>query len=162
MALLSTTQLPCNEADILLAIQAINQDQIESEYRAASTFNVPRTTLRRRRAGIQLRRDCEPKSKKLTKQEEEVIESYILDLDSRGFPPTLCAVRDMADQLLSERGAGQVGVNWARNFVDRTDSIEIRPNRPYNWQRALCEDPDTIQGWFDLVARTKATYGILD
>ncbi|KAH7113189.1 hypothetical protein B0J11DRAFT_143606 [Dendryphion nanum] len=41
MALLSTTQLPCNEADILLAIQAINQDQIESEYRAASTFNVP-------------------------------------------------------------------------------------------------------------------------
>jgi hypothetical protein len=68
----------------------------------------------------------------------------------------------MADQLLSERGAGQVGVNWPRNFVDRTDSIEIRPNRPYNWQRALCEDPDTIQGWFDLVARTKATYGILD
>ena len=67
--------------------------------------------MRRRRAGIAARCDCEPKSKKLTKLKEEVIVRYILDLDSCGFAPTLGPVRDMADKLLTKRGAGQVGKN---------------------------------------------------
>ena len=91
-----------------------------------------------------------------------MITRHILDLDSRGFPPTLNAVQDMADKLLAERGAGQVGKQWPRNFVKRTDSLTTRFNRPYDRQRALCEDPDTIRAWFDLIARTKATYGICD
>ena len=111
MAQPTSTQLPYNEADILLAISAINQKQIRSVNRAAVTFNVPKTTLRDRRAGKLIRRDCEPKSKKLTKLEEEVIVGYILDLDSRGFAPTLGAVHDMADKLLTARAAGQVGKN---------------------------------------------------
>jgi hypothetical protein len=93
---------------------------------------------------------------------EEVIVSHILDLDSRGFPPTYAAVRDMADRLLAARGAGQVGVHWPRNFVKRTDSLTTRFNRPYDRQRALCEDPAIIRPWFELVERTKAKYGICD
>ena len=62
-------------------------------------------TIRRRRAGIPARRDCQPNSKKLTKLEEEVIVDHILDLDLRGFAPTYAAVRDMADKLLAARGA---------------------------------------------------------
>jgi hypothetical protein len=89
-----------------------------------------------------------------------VIVGYILDLDSRGFAPTLDAVRDMANRLLTARGAEQVGRDWPRNFVRRTDSVKTRFNRPYDRQRALCEDPDIIRTWFDRVARTKATWGI--
>jgi len=51
MAQSTSTQLPCNEADILLAISAIDQKQIRSVNRAAVTFNVSETTLRNRRAG---------------------------------------------------------------------------------------------------------------
>tara|TARA_R110002003_G_scaffold482_2_gene20057 strand:- start:5544 stop:5672 length:129 start_codon:yes stop_codon:yes gene_type:complete len=40
---------------------------------------------------------------KLLKSEEEVIVQHILDLDERGFPPCLAAVKDMADLLLRER-----------------------------------------------------------
>ena len=40
---------------------------------------------------------------KLLKTEEEVIIQHILDLDSRGFPPRLAAVKDMADSLLAAR-----------------------------------------------------------
>ena len=148
------------EANISLAITAISQRQISSVKRAALTFICPRTTVQRRRAGIAARRDCEPNLKKLTKLEEEVITRHILDLDSRGFPPTLNAVQDMADKLLAERGAGQVGKQWPRNFVKRTDSLTTRFNRPYDRQRALCEDPTAIEAWFELIARTKATYGI--
>jgi len=66
----------------------------------------------------------------------------------------------MADRLLAARGAGQVGVHWPRNFVKRTDSLKTRFNRPYDRQRALCEDPVLIKSWFELVEQTKAKYGI--
>ena len=102
-------------------------------------------TIRRRRAGIPARRDCQPNSKKLTKLEEEVIVDHILDLDLRGFAPTYAAVRDMADKLLAARGAGQVGQKWPANFVKRTDSLTTRFNRAYDRQRALYEDPILIR-----------------
>ena len=151
-----------NEDNIILAISAINQKQITSVNRAASTFRCPRTTLRRRRAGVAPRHDCEPNSKRLTQLEEEVIVRHILDLDSRGFAPTLGAVRDMADKLLAERGSSPVGKNWPMNFVKRTARLITRFNRPYDRQRALCEDLKVIRPWFELVQRTKATYGICD
>jgi hypothetical protein len=46
MAQPSTTQSPCNEAAILLAILAINNRQILNVCRAAATYNVPESTLR--------------------------------------------------------------------------------------------------------------------
>jgi hypothetical protein len=68
----------------------------------------------------------------------------------------------MADKLLAARGAGQVGVHWARNFVKRTDSLTTRFNRAYDRQRALCEDLVLISSWFKLVEETKAKYSICD
>ncbi|KAF4300733.1 hypothetical protein GTA08_BOTSDO06775 [Botryosphaeria dothidea] len=162
MAQPTTTRSTYNEADIFLAISAIDKKQIRSVKRAASTFNIPRTTLRDRRAGVASRRDYEPNSKKLTKPEEEAIIQHIYDLDSRGFAPTLDAVRDMANKLLAERAAGQVGTHWPRNFVGRTPQLKTQLNRPYDRQRALCEDPKVLGEWFKLVQRTKEKYGILD
>jgi hypothetical protein len=151
-----------NEADIQLAISSINAKQIYSSRAAAAVYNVAETTLRRRRVGVPPRRDCQPNTKKLTELEEEVIVRYILDLDQRGFAPTYAAVRDMADRLLAARGGGQVGVQWPRNFVKRTDSLTTRFNRAYDRQRALCEDPVLIRSWFELIEQTKLKYGILD
>jgi hypothetical protein len=150
------------ESDVILASSAIDRQQMQSSRRAASTYRVPKSTLNDRRAGKLARRDCQPNSKKLTQLEEEVIVKHILDLDTRGFAPTYAAVRDMANSLLAARGAGQVGVHWPRNFVKRTESLITRFNRAYDRQRALCEDPVLIQGWFDLVEQTKAKYGICD
>jgi hypothetical protein len=162
MAQRSATQSVSNEADVQLAISSITAKQIKSSRSAAAIYSVAETTLRRRRAGRPARRDCQPNSKKLTQLEEEVIVKYILDLDLRGFATTYAAVRDMANRLLAARGADQVGVHWPRNFVKRTDSLMTRFNRAYDRQRALCEDPVLIRGWFELVEQTKAKYGICD
>jgi hypothetical protein len=162
MAQRSATLLALNEADVHLAISSIKSHQIQSNRKAATIYSVSERTIRRRRAGIPARCDYQPNSKKLTKREEQVIVSYILDLDQRGFAPTYEAVRNIADKLLAARGAGQVGVHWPRNFVKRTDSLTTRFNRPYDRQRALCEDPVLISSWFKLVEETKAKYGICD
>ena len=61
------------EGRISLAISAIDQGQFQSERRVAATYDVPRSTLRLRRAGTTARRNCEPNSKKLTMLKESVI-----------------------------------------------------------------------------------------
>ena len=162
MALPQRALLSYNEADILLASSSLDRQQLGSSRRAASVYNVPKSTLNDRRAGKPARRDCQPNSKKLTQLEEEVIVRYILDLDGRGFAPTYAAIRAMANKLLAARGAGQVGQKWPANFVKRTDSLTTRFNRAYDRQRALCEDPVLIQAWFELIEQTKAKYGICD
>ncbi|KAK1917292.1 hypothetical protein P3342_000005 [Pyrenophora teres f. teres] len=68
----------------------------------------------------------------------------------------------MADKLLHERAGNPVGKNWVDNFVKRTPELRTRWSRPYNHQRATCEDPAAIQRWFDLVKSTKEKWGIVD
>jgi hypothetical protein len=98
----------------------------------------------------------------LTKTEEGVVVEYILELISRGFPPRLAAVADMANSLRAERNLGQVGLNWPSTWVMHRPEFTMKFNRKYDYKRALCEDPKVIQGWFRLVANIKAKYGIQD
>jgi hypothetical protein len=150
------------EGDLQLAIQDINSKQLQSNKSAAAIYNVPRRTLVDRRAGKRARRDCEPNSKRLTKLEEEVVLSSILNAGLRGVPPTKALVRDMADRLLRERGGKPVGKHWVDNFIKRSPALKKRWSRPYDRQRAACEDPALIRPWFELVQSMKAKYGIQD
>jgi DDE superfamily endonuclease/Psq-like protein len=158
----TTTKSSYQEGGIALAASAIKHHQVQSVRRAAAIYEVPESTLRTRRAGVLPRRDCEANSKRLTKQEEVVIVQHILELDSRGFAPKLVFVREMANQLLAARSARPVGKNWPENFVRRTPEVKTRYNRKYDYQRALCEDPEVIQPWFDLVRNMIAKHGIAE
>jgi hypothetical protein len=150
------------EADVQLAISDIQNHQINSLRQAESIHSVPRRTIQRRRDGKHYRRDCEPNSKSLTKLEEEVIIQRILDESLRGIPPSKAHVRDMADRLLRERGGNPTGKNWVDRFIKRTPELRTRWSRPYDRQRAACEDPAVIRPWFTLVQSMKAKYGIAD
>jgi len=150
------------EGRLLLSIRAIDLFQLQSVRQAAATFNVPKSTLYRRRAGIPSRRDCEANSKKLNKMEESALIQYILDLDSRGYSPNLNALRDFANILCAERDAAPVGKNWPTNFVKRTPELKTGWSRPYSKQRALCEDPEVISPFYDCVREKKEQYGIAD
>jgi hypothetical protein len=69
----------------------------------------------------------------------------ILDESLRGVPPSKANVQDMADRLLRERGEKPTGKNWVDNFIKRTPELRTRWSRPYNHQRAACEDLAVIQ-----------------
>jgi hypothetical protein len=99
---------------------------------------------------------------RLSSTKEEVIAQHILYLEERRFPPRLAAVNDMADTLLAERGQPPIGRNWASTFVRRHPQLSTRTFRKYNYQRALCEDPELVQDWFRLVENIKAKYSITD
>ena len=150
------------EGRILLALDAIKRGQFKSIRKAAASYDVNWTTLRNRTHGMTSRQDSTPNSRKLTSQEELAIVRYILELDSRGFSPRPQDVREMADLLLSERDASPVGKNWTTNFIKRRTELKSKFNRKYDYQRAQCEDPVIIEGWFQLVRNTIAKYGIVD
>ena len=150
------------EADVQIAISDITRNQIQSIRRAEKVYNVPERTIRQRRDGTHCRRDCEPNGKRLTKLEEEVVVQRILEESERGIPSSKADVRDMADKLLRDRGGDAVGKNWVDRFIQRTPELQTRWSRPYDRQRAACEDPAVIQPWFTLVQLIKAKYGIVD
>ena len=151
-----------DEARVVLALKAIQDNKNLSIRAAAKIYRVSERTLRRRRDGHTTRRDTIPNSKKLTELEEEVIVRYIIELATRSFPPRLRSVEDMANQLLRARDALDVGKLWAHNFVRRRPELRMRFSRKYDYQRAQCEDPKLIREWFALVRNTQAKYGILD
>ncbi len=151
-----------DENNIMLALQAIKNDPTLSIRSAARIYTVDFSTLARRHRGQSSRRDTMPNSRKLTNLEESTIIQYVLDLDARSFPPRLCGVEDMANRLLADRDALPVGPRWASNFVKRHKELKTRFTRRYDYQRAQCEDPTLILGWFQLVRDTIAKYGIAE
>ncbi len=98
-----------NESDVILALEALQNNKNLSVLATSKIYNVSEATLRRRRAGKPARRDIPANSRKLTDLEEKVIVDYIIDLVSRAFPPRLLGVEDMANQLLRARDAPPVG-----------------------------------------------------
>jgi hypothetical protein len=88
---------------------------------------------------------------KLLLTEEQTIVDYILNLDTRGFAPRLAALKDIADLLLAERHCDSVGPAWLRVFIRHRLELKVKFNRRYDYRRALCEDPEVVQGWFRLV-----------
>ncbi|KAL2884579.1 hypothetical protein HOO65_110050 [Ceratocystis lukuohia] len=149
-----------NEARIILALQSFQNDPKLSLRRAATTYQVPLETLRRRHNGIQSRCNTIPKSRRLSDLEEQTIVRSILDLESRGFPLRLRFLEEMANYLLAGRDTSPLGQRWARNFVKRQPELKTRLFPKYECQAAKCDDPMIIRGWFSLVHSTIVKYGI--
>jgi hypothetical protein len=150
------------EARINLAIKAILTANKISVRLAAKTYNVLRTTLAARLAGRISQAEIRNARHNLTLCEEESIVRCILDLDARGFPPRISGVEDVVNLLLSTRCTKRVGKHWAYRFVRRRPELKTRFSRAYDYQRALCEDPDLFNAWFRLVANMRVKYGIQD
>ena len=74
-----------------------------------------------------------------------MVVEHILDLDSRGFPPRLADIADIANSLRAEYNLGQIGQNWPSMFVKRRPELKVKFNRKYDYKRALCEDPKIIR-----------------
>jgi hypothetical protein len=151
-----------NEAKVFLALQAIQSSQKISLRRAAQIYEVPRVTLARRARGTQPQAGRRDKQRPLTEPEEEEVIRHVIDLDARGFSPRIDHIRDMANRLRETRGALPIGKRWAYRFVKSEPRLKTRLSRAYDLQRALCEDPELIKKWFELVKNMRAKYGIQD
>ena len=93
------------EDRLLLAIQAIKNQEISSVREAARRFNVPDTSLRQRLAGHPYRAESHANRHKLSQTEEESLKQWILLMDLLGAAPRPATAREMANLLLVKRGS---------------------------------------------------------
>ncbi|KAJ0131573.1 Uncharacterized protein HZ326_25337 [Fusarium oxysporum f. sp. albedinis] len=128
--------------------------------RAAEIHDVHYRTLYRRQKGTPSRSDWIPKLRRLSNLEEQIIVEHILNLDSRGYPPRLRDIEEIANQLFANRKAPPVSKNWASNSIKRQPELKTRFQRRYDYQRAKCEGPAVIRNWFRLVKNIITKYGI--
>jgi hypothetical protein len=154
-----------NEADVILAIDSIGNGEFKNPRAAAKALGVSKSTLYRRMAGTPSRDDSHTNQKKLSKWEEEALLERILDLDARGFPLKLADVAEMANILIDEDPRVErdhVGKHWVERFVKASPAIKAKISRPYDYERAKCEDPRVIEEWFRVLECMKRDHGILD
>ena len=124
------------ESRMMLALEAMKNNPYLIIRAAAKLYEVPRTTLQTRCAGVQSRRDIPANSTKLTLIEETMFLETILDLDTRGFQARLADVAAMADRLRIDRYVSRVGTRWAEHFVKRHPELTTRFRRRIDYQRA--------------------------
>lgn len=72
----------------------------------------------------------------------------------------------MANLLLAQRdptkSPKKVGVNWKRSFLRRQPDLKTKFARRPTYNRALCEDPVLINGFYESLLHLKQEYGIVD
>lgn len=146
-----------------LAVAAYRRGEFKSIRSAARIYDVAENTLSRRLRGVAQKRGSIAKNRLLSPTEEEALVSWIQSMSRRGMSPRQEAVQHMATLLLRQRGRSESpGKNWIRKLVARHDSLKSMYNRKYDYQRAKCEDPALIRGWFKRLRDTIAEYGIVD
>ena len=146
-----------------MAIDAIRKNQFKTLKEAASSYDVPRSTLQDHMSGVTSRAHQPANSQKLSKSEESVLSEWILDMDRRGLPLQISVVHHLAQLLFSARIPSTIiGKNWVNRFVKRNPGLISKYTRKYDYQRAKCEDPNLIKSWFTRVQKTIQEYGILD
>jgi hypothetical protein len=150
------------ERRINLAIQAVRSQPPISVCKAGLVYGIPRSTLATRMAGRRSHVESTLRIRRLSFIEEDIIVQYVLELDSRGFPPSLSAVEDIANHLVGVKRERHIGKYWVERFINRHIELKTRFTRVYNYERALNEDPVLISKWFELFKSTKDEYRILD
>ena len=122
-----------DESQIILAIQALESDPKLRLRVAARIYSVDHRKLSRRIQGTPSRRDIMANLRKLTNLEESVLVQYILDLATKGFPPRMSVVEDMANRLLATCDAPRVGTRWVSNFIKHHPELQTRFQQKYDY-----------------------------
>src|SRR5205085_1347389 len=108
------------------------------------------TTLSRRMKGMDSRADRAANDEILSPTEKEVIIRQALDMDARGYslrPDDLAVMANLLIDQDTDNQRDHVGKYWPRKFINKTPELKLKMSRPYDYERAKCEDPRTLQEW---------------
>ena len=147
-----------------MALDAFKKGHFKLQRAAALAFDIPETSLRRRRGGIASRSQKTANCWKLSTTEESTLSTWILDMSQCGLPLQMSTVQHLAHLLLSACLPNQpttIGENWVNCYIQHHPELESKYTQKYDYQRAKCEDPELIQSWFTKVHETIQKHGIL-
>ena len=143
------------ESAIANAISDYNIGTYTTIAAAAQAYNIPRTTLNARLKGRQNRRVAHQQQQRLTPSQEEFLVRWILDEDSRGYPPSHSRAREMATRILVMNGDHHpLGKLWIPHFLERNPSIASVDGRKRESVRIAGTSPEKIRAFLELFHQT--------
>ena len=149
-----------------MAIEAFHKGQFSSKTVCAKAFDVPPRTLMTCLNGTFSRQHTTANCQKLSNTEEESLKSWILDMYRRGLPLQISNVRHLTQLLLSawlsKPKDAFVSNKWVSRFIGHHSELQSKYTHQYDYQRAKCENPGLIKGWFDCVQKTIQRYDVTE
>jgi hypothetical protein len=160
-----------NENDMANAIDDVIQKKMGCK-KAASTYNVPRTTLQRRIIKYNANPDLEIAAKKglgnfkpiFNKEQELELARYIKDMENRLFGLSTKDLRELAFQLAEHnqkthnfnKTLGMAGEDWLTGFLRRNVTLSLRKPEATSAARAMGFNKVVVNKFYDLLS------GIID
>lgn len=145
------------------AANALEQGKCLSIRAAARQFQVPRSTL-----SDYLNRDdmitpAHESQMRLTMIQEDWLCDWIIEEDTRGWPPSIQRVRDMATAILRAQGdETPLGKNWQDGFKKRNQRVKTMIGRRIEANRFNCATPEALNKFYDELEAVKSEFRVTD
>ena len=112
---------------------------------AAKLYVVSKTTLYHRLQGRRDQLSYAVSKQRLTPEEEESIQIWVLEIQSWGLPPRIIQLREMTEGLLQAKSDyKELGTNWTLRFLERHPMLQSKYSRTLDQERFLAQNRDSI------------------
>ncbi len=168
--ILTSRRVPTRSFDLFVASIMATHDDVDAalnEYRnglylilrqAAAAWDVSKPTLAHRNKGCQNRYSINQDQQKLLSSEEKVLVNHVRDQTQAGYPPSVSAVRMMANILLERRlslgrgvdSAQIVWIHWFKKFAARHPDLKAIKIRSMETMRVKESSPACLGEWFEI------------
>jgi hypothetical protein len=163
---LTTPQRRSRERRTKLAIHewhAYGKERFGSMQQCALIHGIQQSTFSRRlRETTQSYEQAQRPSELLLGAMKNALVSHLIFMANRGFPATIKTIQSTAQELLQKAGRPTyIGKQWAYRFVRREERLKSKYSRSLDAVRAAKNNnPESLQGWFDLLKHTVEAYQI--
>jgi len=142
------------EDHIWLAIGAIttagfksNGDPNFSFRKAASIYNVSRSTLNNRMRGVRIHVEAHVSQQKLLPAAEDVLVEWAKVLGRRGVPLTYSTLTTYASEISGK----QIGICWPKRFLARHPELKLKMTTSLEKCRAKALNQTAVEGFYDIL-----------
>lgn len=151
------------EDRIQLAIKAISEAGYKpdgnphvSVRKAASIYQVPRSTLGDRMKGLPTRAEAHADQRALSAAEEEVLVNWAKALGHRGVPLTYETLTNYAAEISGK----SIGESWPKRFLARHPDLKVKATTSLEKCRAKALNKTAVDGFYDILEQVVQEYQI--
>jgi hypothetical protein len=144
------------EEDVTNALNALVNGEYQSIRKATIAFQIPHSTLQKRRKNQKSYSESHVSQQLLTPIEETILESWIYRATKLGAPITLQLVKILASEIQTKRSSNYhenelspISDRWVDRFRTRHPRIKTCFSRTIDVARSTALDFSTIKSYFD-------------
>ncbi|TIA27921.1 hypothetical protein D6C78_10972, partial [Aureobasidium pullulans] len=150
------------ESDMAIAMTGIRDESMTYTY-VRETYGIPRATIAGRLNGRLERRAAHVSQRRLTKEQEEELAEWIMDLDSRHQPPSQPRCRLMALEIQRASGSNAgLGREWLYQFFNKYPRCGSLLGDPHESVRVNNATEENVRAWFDMFSSFRDKFRVLD